>query len=97
MNELERDALDHIARVAISARVPTRRLDFIAQRARQALIGEPYNRDYLSEPKKQTDQRVADLQSALFDLLNAIDGECIDTDVVESVRHRFPSLFGIRQ
>ena len=37
------DALDHIRRVANSARCPTRRLDWIAERARRALDGIEYD------------------------------------------------------
>ena len=38
-----RDALDHIARVALRAQTSTRRLDWIVQRAREALAGHDYD------------------------------------------------------
>ena len=41
------DALDHIAKIAGMARVPTRRLNWISARARYALAGKPYDRDAL--------------------------------------------------
>ncbi len=37
---LLRDALDHIARIATAARQPTKRLDWIASRAKDALRGQ---------------------------------------------------------
>ena len=55
--ELVRDALDHIMRVARSARRPTRRLDWIAERARRALDGQPYDQgDMPQYPKTRKDQ-----------------------------------------
>ena len=52
-----RDALDHIMRVARSARQPTRRLDWIAERARRALDGQPYDQgDMPQYPKTRKDQ-----------------------------------------
>jgi hypothetical protein len=49
---LLRDALDHIARIANASRQQTRRLDWISSRAREALRGVEWNREYLPEPKK---------------------------------------------
>lgn len=50
------DALDHIRRVAGSARIPTRRLDWISERARRALEGIEYDPfDMPQYPKKRKD------------------------------------------
>lgn len=47
------DALDHIAKIAGMARVPTRRLDWISARAKHALTGKPYDCDALPRyPRK---------------------------------------------
>ncbi len=45
LKEIERlrDALDHIQRVAKKARRPTLRLDWIASRAKLALMGRDFN------------------------------------------------------
>lgn len=93
---LLRDALDHIARIANSARIPTKRLDWIAARSREALIGEPWSREYLPEPNNnQVDQRIKDIQSALYAVINACESQNSDNirASVEEVRSRFPSLF----
>lgn len=47
-----RDALEHIAKVAGSARVPTRRLDWIVARANLALSGCEYQREDLPKYPK---------------------------------------------
>lgn len=69
------DALNHIAKVALAARVPTRRLDWIASRARDAKRGVPWNKDYLPEPRMQIDQDIADLRKSLRTLLAACETE----------------------
>lgn len=96
---LLRDALDHIARIAASPRKPTKRLDWISARAQEALLGETWSREYLPEPKKQIDMRVKELQSALFDLINASNtGNIAETQrAVDVIRYRFPSLFRINR
>lgn len=48
---LERDALDHIMRVAREGLQPTRRLDWIEHRARVALAGEQWTRDHRDHPE----------------------------------------------
>jgi hypothetical protein len=53
----ERDALDHIMRVARATMQPTRRLDWIALRAKYALEGKPWSRDVRETP---TDRVAAD-------------------------------------
>jgi hypothetical protein len=50
--ELIRDALDHIMRVACAAREPTARLDWIAARAKRALAGKPYDQEELPKYPK---------------------------------------------
>jgi hypothetical protein len=92
---LLRDALDHIARIAGSARIPTKRLDWIAARAREAMKGVPWSREYLPEPKKQSDKQTQDLRSALVMVIQAYETED-PTEImasVEETRLRFPSLF----
>ena len=46
-----RDALDHIMRVAREGITPTRRLDWIALRAKYALEGKPWSRDVRDDPR----------------------------------------------
>ena len=46
-----RDALDHIMRVARKGVSPTRRLDWIALRAKYALEGKVWSRDVREEPR----------------------------------------------
>ena len=91
---LLRDALDHIARIANASRQSTRRLDWISSRAREALRGVPWNRDYLPEPKKASMDEVHDLRNTILMLvrtcetgnLNAIAG------AVEQARAKHPSI-----
>jgi hypothetical protein len=92
---LLRDALDHIARIAGSARFPTKRLDWISARARMAMKGVPWSREYLPEPQKQSDEHTRDLRSALFTLIKACETEnpAAVAAGVEEIRQRFPSLF----
>ena len=47
----ERDALDHIMRVAREGIQPTRRLDWIALRAQYALEGKQWSRDIREQPR----------------------------------------------
>jgi hypothetical protein len=93
--DLLRDALDHIARIAGSARHPTKRLDWIAARAREAMRGIEWSREYLPEPRKISDQQTRDLHSALLMLMQACNTH--DNAVIEAAaadtRTRFPSLF----
>ena len=93
--ELLRDALDHIARIAGSARYPTKRLDWIAARAREAMRGIEWSREYLPEPRKISDEQTRDLRSALLLLMRACDTENLNAIMaaVEETRLRFPSLF----
>ena len=93
--ELLRDALDHIARIANASRQRSRRLDWIAARAREALRGVSWNRDYLPEPRKQSMQEVHDLRSTLFMLVRACESEnpAAIAGAVEETRARHPSLF----
>ena len=50
-DEQLRDALDHIMRVARKGISPTRRLDWIALRAKYALEGKVWSRDVREEPR----------------------------------------------
>jgi hypothetical protein len=68
-----RDALDHIARIANAARQQTKRLDWISMRAREALRGIPWNREYLPEPKKASMEEVHDLRGTIHMLINACE------------------------
>ncbi len=97
--ELLRDALDHIVRVACSARQPTRRLDWLAARARMALRGTPWSRDYLPWPRGETDERVRELNSCVRGIVKAYDEGSDDElhDAIEKARHDFPSLFQDRR
>jgi hypothetical protein len=90
-----RDALDHIARIATATRQPTKRLDWIAARAREAVRGVPWSVEYLPEPRKQSDEQIHDLRSALFMLVRACETENLTAIIaaVEEARQRFPSLF----
>lgn len=92
---LLRDALDHIARIANAARQSTRRLDWISSRAREALRGVPWDREYLPEPKKASMDEVHDLRSTMFMLVQACEVgnlHAISTAVEEAKRNH-PSLF----
>jgi len=71
--ELLRDALDHIVRVAASARVPTRRLDWIIKRARMALRGKRWTHDSLPLPNRYTDERIRDLKKDFRAIVGAYE------------------------
>lgn len=90
-----RDALDHISRIANAARQQTKRLDWISMRAREALRGVPWNRDYLPEPKKASLDEVHDLRRTMFMLVNACESENLTAiaAAVEEAKHQHPSLF----
>lgn len=58
--ELLEDAIEHIMKVAGQAHRPTRRLDWINDRARLALAGEEYSEDKMPQyPKNNSKQRHA--------------------------------------
>lgn len=92
---LLRDALDHIARIANAARQQTKRLDWISSRAREALRGVPWNRDYLPEPKKASMEEVHDLRGTLFMLVRACETENLTAiaAAIDEARTNHPSLF----
>ena len=92
---LLRDALDHIARIANAARQQTKRLDWISSRAREALRGVPWNREYLPEPKKASMEEVHDLRETMFMLVKACESENLTAIAVaaEEARSKHPSLF----
>lgn len=92
---LLRDALDHIARIANASRQTTRRLDWISSRAREALRGVPWNRDYLPEPKKASMEEVHDLRGTIFMLIRAYETENMTAISVaaEEAKAKHPSLF----
>lgn len=89
---LLRDALDHIARIANASRQQTRRLDWISSRAREALRGVEWNREYLPEPKKAS---MEDLRGTMFMLVRACETENLAAiaAAVEEARANHPSLF----
>ena len=91
---LLRDALDHIARIANAARKQTKRLDWISMRAREALRGVPWNREYLPEPKKASLEEVHDLRGTMLMLVNACETENLTAiaGAVEEARRQHPSL-----
>lgn len=92
---LLRDALDHISRIANASRQTTRRLDWISSRAREALRGVPWNREYLPEPKKASMEEVHDLRGTMFMLVKACESENLAAiaAAVEEARKQHPSLF----
>jgi len=92
---LLRDALDHIARIANASRQSTRRLDWISSRAREALRGLPWNREYLPEPKKASMDEVHDLRGTMFMLVRACETENLQaiSAAVDEAKKNHPSLF----
>jgi hypothetical protein len=92
---LLRDALDHISRIANAARQSTRRLDWISSRAREALRGVPWDREYLPEPKKASMDEVHDLRGTMFMLVRACQTENLQViaAAVEEAQKKHPSLF----
>ena len=92
---LLRDALDHISRIATAARQPTKRLDWIASRAKDALRGQDWSKDYLPEPKKQVLQEVNELRETMFMLVQACEAgnSVLIAVAAEEARARHASLF----
>lgn len=90
-----RDALDHLARISNASRQHTKRLDWIASRARDALRGIPWNREYLPEPKKASMEEVRDLRETLSMLVRACEAEnhAVTAAAVEEAKANHPSLF----
>jgi len=88
------DALDHIARMANAARQQTKRLDWISMRAREALRGVPWNREYLPEPKKASLEEVHDLRKTMLMLVSACETDNLTAiaAAVEEARRQHPSL-----
>lgn len=88
--EIMRDALDHIARIAGMARNPTRRLDWIAARARHASEGKPYDRDALPQYPKvheaKNDARVRYLRRRMHAVVDALDAG-VDHDRLRIMLH----------
>ncbi len=95
-NELLRDALDHIMRVAGSARQPTRRLDWLAARARMALRGIPWTRDYLPWPRGEMNERLRELHGSLRKIVTAYEArdDSALANAITEAKYDFPSLFG---
>ena len=89
-----RDALDHISRIANAARQQTKRLDWISMRAREALRGVPWNREYLPEPKKASLEEVHDLRGTVLMLVRACESEnlTVIAAAIEEARNKNPSL-----
>lgn len=89
-----RDALDHISRIANAARQQTKRLDWISMRAREALRGVPWNREYLPEPKKASQEEIHDLQVTVLMLVRACESEnlTVIAAAIEEARSQQPSL-----
>lgn len=92
--DLLRDALDHIARIANASRQQTKRLDWISMRAREALRGVPWNREYLPEPKKASMEEVHDLRGTLLMLVSACESENLTAiaAAIDEARSQHPSL-----
>ena len=92
---LLRDALDHIARIATAARQPTKRLDWIASRAKDALRGQDWSNEYLPEPKKQSLQEVHELRSTMFMLIQAFEAgnDTVAVAAAGEARAIHPSFF----
>ena len=91
---LLRDALDHISRIANAARQPTKRLDWISLRAREALRGVSWNREYLPEPKKASMEEVHDLRGTILMLVKVCESENLTaiSAAVDEARSQHPSL-----
>jgi len=73
------DALDHIKRIAGMARVPTKRLDWIAARASMALRGDRWDNSYMPYPKNGNAgrARIQELERMVDKLLaHCGDPEC---------------------
>ena len=68
-----RDALDHIAKVAQQTMRPTKRLDWITQRARTALAGKPWSRDLRQTPKNRVLQEARRRQREFENVSTAVD------------------------
>ncbi|MFC4621917.1 hypothetical protein ACFO3A_06760 [Comamonas nitrativorans] len=96
---LLRDALDHIARIANASRQSTRRLDWISSRAREALRGVFWDREYLPEPKKASMDEVHDLRNTIFMLVRTCQTENMQaiSAAVEEAKISHPSLFRKRE
>lgn len=92
--DLLRDALDHIGRIANASRQQTRRLDWISMRAREALRGVPWNREYLPEPNKASMEEVHDLRGTLLMLVRACESENLTAIAVavDEARSQHPSI-----
>lgn len=92
--ELLRDALDHITRVAGSARQPTRCLNWLAARARMALRGIAWTKDYLPWPKGERNERVRELNLALRTIIEAYalgDDEALE-NAIDKAKNDFSNL-----
>jgi hypothetical protein len=92
--DLLRDALDHISRIANASRQQTNRLDWISMRAREALRGVPWDREYLPEPNKASMEEVHDLRRTLLMLVKACESENLTAiaAAVDEARSQHPSL-----
>ena len=90
-----RDALDHIGRVAMASRQPTKRLDWIAARACEAARGLRWSGEYLPEPSKQSARQMNELRATLIMLVQACETESLPVILaaVEKTRERLPSVF----
>lgn len=87
--ELMEDALDHIARVARNAIQPTRRLDWIAARAKIALRGDEYDsREMPQRPKRQKRVEMDGLREERDKLLDALE------HLVSSIEDGSPEYIG---
>ena len=64
MSEPLRDALDHIMRVARQGVTPTRRLDWIALRAKYALEGKEWSGDVRDDPRDSVAKLRKDLAAS---------------------------------
>lgn len=94
-NRLLRDALDHVARIANASRTKTKRLDWIACRAQLALKGQPWDRNFMPEPNKQSLLEVHELRNTMFMLVQAIESDSVAaiSAAAGEARYRHPSLF----
>ena len=102
-NELEekllicKDALSHISRVAMAARQPTKRLDWIAARAKDAARGRKWDRDYMPEPGRAKDIEMRELMNALQLIVEACATENLTAIEValEEATKACPETMGI--
>jgi len=69
-------------------------LDWISMRAREALRGVPWNREYLPEPKKASLEELHDMRGTMLMLVNACETENLTaiSGAFEEAKRQHPTL-----